>query len=697
MPGDAHQNQQPNLATPVQYLKGVGPQRAELLEKLNLASAKDLLFLFPRDYYDASHICRIDQLEEDKPVSVCGTVEDLEVRNTGPGRSLLGVLIRQDGSYLRALWFNQPYMRERFVRGARVLLSGSPRFHGGRWEMTHPRVQPLDEDAESPSGRVLPIYPLTDGLRQHQMRRIVQSVVESHAALVDEVFSADQLAQYKLLPIQSALRAIHCPRDSADVQQARRRFIFQELLLLQLALAVRRIQLADHGGAPQVSVSAKVDARIRRLFPFRMTDDQDRAVGEIVADLRRSCPMNRLLQGDVGSGKTAVAEYAMLASVAAGHQAVLMAPTEVLARQHMQTLTRDLAHSRVRIELLTGSLSPSQRRATLARLAAGEADLIVGTHALLADDVFLPKLALVIIDEQQKFGVGQRAALRRSGTNPHYLVMTATPIPRTVAMTAFGDLDVSALRSGPAGRQTVHTYLGLESERERWWDFFRNKLREGRQGYVVSPFVESTGRDDVASVQQTFEALANGELADFRLDLIHGKLTAAEKEVAMDKFQQGETQVLLATSVVEVGVDVANATVMTIEGGERFGLAQLHQLRGRISRGRHPGYLCVFAGTPSDSATQRLEAFCACSDGFELAEIDFQLRGPGSLFSLQQHGLPPLYIADLTRDQEVLLEARAAARSLVDEGAFMIDDEHARLRERVIRRYGRVLELIDAG
>jgi ATP-dependent DNA helicase RecG len=275
--------------------------------------------------------------------------------------------------------------------------------------------------------------------------------------------------------------------------------------------------------------------------------------------------------------------------------------------------------------------------------------------------------------------------------------MTATPIPRTVAMTAFGDLDVSVLRAGPASRQTVHTYLGLESERERWWEFFRKKLREGRQGYVVSPFVQSSDRDDVASVQQMFEALANGELADFRLDLIHGKMTAAEKEVAMDNFQQGETQVLLATSVVEVGVDVANATVMTIEGGERFGLAQLHQLRGRISRGRHPGYLCVFPGTPSDAARQRLEAFCACSDGFELAEMDFQLRGPGSLFSLQQHGLPSFYIADLARDQEILLEARTAARSIVDEGAFMTGGKYTRLKERVIRRYGRVLDLIDAG
>jgi ATP-dependent DNA helicase RecG len=697
MPHDADQDRVQALATPIQFLKGVGPQRAELLVKLGLHSAKDLLFLFPRDYYDASRVCGIDQLQEEQPVSVCGVVDEIDVRNTGPGRSMLGVLIRQEDQYLRALWFNQPYMRDRFVLGARVLLSGTPRFNGGRWEMTHPRLEVLDERADPPAGKILPIYPLTEGLRQHQLRRIVQTTVQSHARFVDEVFSLEQRTRYDLCPIHEALQAIHCPPDRAAVDRARRRFIFQELLVLQLALTLRRRQLADLGGAPQLPISAKVDARIRRLFPFQMTADQNRAIAEIATDLAGSRPMNRLLQGDVGSGKTAVAQYAMLVTVAGGYQAVLMAPTEVLARQHHQTLLRDLAGSRVRIELLTGSLGAAQRRAVLDRLAAGQADLVVGTHALLADEVVLPKLGLVVIDEQQKFGVGQRAALRQAGLNPHYLVMTATPIPRTISMTAFGDLDVSILRTPPAGRAAVHTYLGADSERGRWWDFFRGKLREGRQGYVVSPFVESGDPDEIASVQQMFESLSNGELADFRLDLIHGKLGAAEKEAAMRDFQAGKTQVLLATSVVEVGVDVPNATVMTIEGGERFGLAQLHQLRGRISRGRHPGYLCVFASSPSDLARQRLEAFCGSSDGFELAEMDFQLRGPGSLFSLQQHGLPSFYIADLVRDQEILAEARSAAGELVERDSFATSRACGPLREMVLRRYGRVLDLVDAG
>jgi ATP-dependent DNA helicase RecG len=697
MTEDADRDAAAMLATPVQFLKGVGPQRAELLRRLNLKAAKDLLFFFPRDYYDASRVCAISQLQENEPVSVCGVVEEVEVRNTGPGRSLLGVLIRQDHDYLRALWFNQPYMRERFARGSRVLLAGTPRFSGGRWEMAHPRVEPLGEDEDPPAGKVLPVYGLTEGIRQTDMRRVVGKAVETYGHLVDEVFPETFLARYDLLPIGDALHEIHAPKDRAGIERARRRFVFQELLVLQLALALRRQQLALHGHAPSLPATTKIDARIRRLFRFDLTPDQNRAIGEIAADLARTQPMNRLLQGDVGSGKTVVAEYAMLVAVAHGRQAVLMAPTEVLARQHYQTLTRDLQRSRVRIELLTGSCTAAQRREILGRIASGDAALIVGTHALLREEIALAKLGLVVIDEQHKFGVAQRAALRRAGVDPHYLVMTATPIPRTVSMTAFGDLDASVLREGPPGRALVHTYLGIEAERERWWDFFRRKLCEGRQGYVVSPFVQSTEREDNANVQQAFEALSNGQLADFRLDLIHGRMNAAEKEAAMRDFQSGKTQVLVATSVVEVGVDVPNATLMTVEGGERFGLAQLHQLRGRISRGPHAGYLCVFADTQTESSRQRLEAFCQCNDGFELAELDLRLRGPGCLFSLQQHGLPPFYIADLVRDGQVLLEAREAARQLVSDGTLLGSEACRKLRAMVTRRYGKTLDLLDVG
>ena len=685
------------LTTPIQFVKGVGPQLAPLLERLELRTASDLLFCFPRDYHDASRLLAIPDLQEDEPASVCGVVEEIDMQNTGTGKTLLGVLIRQDRWYLRALWFNQPYMRERFRRGHRVLLSGTPRFNGGRWEMVHPRVELLEGDRQPTSGSILPLYPLTEGLKQSHLRRVIGLAVDSYASCLEEVFPAAYLDAHGLLPIQAAVQQIHVPRDTASLAQARRRFIYQELLVLQLALALRKQQRGTRSQTPPLPINAKIDARIRRLFPFELTPAQQQALQEITADMARPTPMNRLLQGDVGSGKTVVAEYSMLLAVAHGFQAAMMAPTEILARQHAATLQRDLRESRVRIRLLTGSLSAAQRRQALAQIAAGEADLIVGTHALLQENIDLAKLALVVIDEQHKFGVNQRAALRRVGADPHYLVMTATPIPRTISMTLFGDLDVSLLREGPPGRAVVHTYLGTESQRGRWWEFFRKKLREGRQGYVIAPHVEASEDESVASVRQTFATLTSGELADFRLALMHGRLSADEKESVMGDFHRGQTQVLVATSVVEVGIDVPNATLMTIEDGERFGLAQLHQMRGRVSRGVHPGFVCVFAELKTEQARQRLEAFSRSNDGFELAETDFRLRGPGSLFSFQQHGLAPFRIADLVRDADVLAEARRDAQALVFDGALLAQPEFARLRQMVNRRYGQALELADAG
>ncbi len=696
MSENARQDALQRLATPIQFVKGVGPHLAPLLERLELRTASDLLFCFPRDYHDASRLLAIPELREDEPASVCGVVEEIDVQNTGTGKSLLGVLIRQDRWHLRALWFNQPYMRERFRRGGRVLLSGTPRFNGGRWEMVHPRVEPLEGDREPTGGSILALYPLTEGLKQSHLRRAIRAAVDGYAGLLEEVFPAAYLDAHGLLPIHAAVTEIHAPRDTSNLERARRRFIYQELLILQLALALRKQQRSVRSQTPPLPVNAKIDARIRRLFPFELTPAQQQALQEITADLARPTPMNRLLQGDVGSGKTVVAEYAMLLAVAHGFQAALMAPTEILARQHAATLQRDLRESRVRIRLLTGSLSAAQRRQTLEQIAAGDADLIVGTHALLQESIDLAKLALVVIDEQHKFGVNQRAALRRVGADPHYLVMTATPIPRTISMTLFGDLDVSLLREGPPGRAAVHTYLGLESERVRWWEFFRKKLREGRQGYVIAPHVESSEDESVTGVRQTFEALAQGELADFRLALLHGRLGADEKEAVMGDFQRGKTQVLVATSIVEVGIDVPNATLMTIEDGERFGLAQLHQMRGRVSRGMHPGFVCVFAEGKTEQSRQRLEAFSKLNDGFELAETDFRLRGPGSLFSFQQHGLAPFRIADLVRDGDVLAEARHDAQTLVF-GGLLAQPEFVRLRQMVNRRYGQALELADAG
>jgi len=696
------------LATPVQFLKGAGPQRAELLERIGLHTAADVLFFFPRSYQDLTDRREINQLEEGKLQSVLGTVEEIYLRATSAGGSILGVLVRCDTGHIRAIWFNQPIMRERFSFGQRVMLSGKPKYEGLVWQMAHPLVETLDKDEEAPAGELLPVYPLTEGLRQWDIRKIVRGAMESCVDLLDEVFPAEYLQAHDLWPLRRALPEVHFPADHESLAGARRRLIYQELFILQLALAAKRCQQRDQSRAPLLEATAQIDARIRRLFPFDLTAGQRQAIAEIAADMGRSVPMNRLLQGDVGSGKTVVAVYAMLAAVACGYQAVLMAPTEVLARQHALTLDRLLVASKVRHEQLTGGLTAKKRSGVLARIAAGEVDVVVGTQAIIQEDVRFAKLGLVVIDEQHKFGVRQRAVLKQAGPDPHYLVMTATPIPRTVTMTLFGDLDVSTLRDGPPGRQKVHTYLTEEAKRAKWWDFFREKLREGRQGFVVTPLVEEVQRSEVeeaeesdaaavASLNETYESLANGELEAFRLGLIHGRMSSDEKDTVMDEFRSGEIQVLVCTSVVEVGVDVPNATLMTIESGQRFGLAQLHQLRGRVSRGAFGGFCCVFADPATDEARERLKAFVGTTDGFELAETDFKLRGPGELFGTKQHGLPPFRIADLSRDTTVLEEARRDAQTLVTADPGLTQPQHARLRRQMLTRYGQALELGDVG
>jgi ATP-dependent DNA helicase RecG len=763
------------LATPVQFVKGVGPDRAPLLQKLGLYRASDLLFHFPRAYQDLSELRRIDQLVEDYPVSVCGEVVEVEMKNTGVGRTLLGVLFRQGNDFARAIWFNMPYLRKNFSPGQRILVAGPPKLRGLRWEFTHPRVEMLGDKESPPAGQVLPIYSLTDGINQAAMRRLIQDTVAQYGPLVEESLPCDFLDEHDLWPITAALTQIHEPANQASLEQARRRFIYQELLVLQLALALRRQRIIAAGHATAMPTNATLDARILKLFQVEPTADQRQAMAEVASDLGRSTPMNRLLQGDVGTGKTLVAMYAMLLAVAHHRQAALMAPTEVLARQHARTLEKSLEGSRVRIGVLAGSLGLGARRRLLEKISAGEIDLIIGTHAvvhaILRAQTQFSRLGLVVIDEQHKFGVRQRAALKQAGIDPHYLVMTATPIPRTVSMTLFGDLDVSVLRKPPPGRQPVHSYLAGEDRYERWWDFFRKKLREGRQGYVIAPLVEEQDQDaaeadqafpdeasaadrglqlvngsnqdylaasgagetgyvervltsdeslldpqaaellmeedtdeqavpakpPIASVASMYEELVHGPLADFRLELLHGRMTSEEKEAVMERFRQGDVQVLVATSVIEVGVDVPNASVMTIQSGERFGLAQLHQLRGRIGRGKYPGYLCVFAQPKSDESQARLDAFVSTTDGFELAELDFQLRGPGDLFGTRQHGLPPLRIADLQRDGAILLAARDAAQKLIANRALWDSESCARLRRQVVQRYGESLDLGDVG
>jgi ATP-dependent DNA helicase RecG len=690
------------LRQSVQCLKGVTPARLEQLGRLGLHTVRDLLFHFPRSYEDLTDLRPITGLAEGVVQTVQGEVVEIDGKQLADGRTIVSVVLSDDGKHcLEGTWFNQPFAARRFRYGQRLAFSGKPRWYRDHWQMNSPRVQVVDgtgpEAAAGPSLSVVPVYPLTEDLRIEQLRPLLRQAVNRGAGLLVEVLPAGLRERHGLPDARQALRDVHFPATLAAAQVARRRFVYEEFLILQLALALRRRELRDRQRAPVLPVTPQIDARIRRLFPFRLTADQDRAVADVCRDLASDRPMQRLLQADVGAGKTAVAVYALLGAVANKHQAILMAPTEVLARQHSQTLERYLAHSRVRRLLLTGGLTAKQRRQALADVRDGLVDLVVGTQALVQEEVQFARLGLVVIDEQHKFGVNQRARLRRLGVDPHYLVMTATPIPRTLALTVFGDLDVTTMRELPPGRQPVSTRWVHAGQRDRLFARLREELRRGRQAYVVCPLVEESETLDLKAAAQTHAELQAGPLAGFRVGLLHGRLDEAEKAAVMEQFRGRRLDVLVCTSVVEVGVDVPNATLLVIEHAERFGLSQLHQLRGRVSRGAAAGQCYLFADPATEEAKERLRAFVRTRDGFALAEQDARLRGGGQLFGTRQHGLGELRFGDVLADAELLQVARKDAFALVAADAGLRQPEHALLRLAVLDRYGRTLELAEIG
>jgi ATP-dependent DNA helicase RecG len=708
---------EPSLSTRLERLPGVGTARAEKLAKLGLVTVRDALMHFPRDYKDFSGAHAVGDFVEGEHASVAGTVDDVATRTTFAGRGMLTVVIDTPGGRVRGVWFNMPFMAKRFARGMRVVLAGQPRRGRGGWEFAHPEVRWLSGEEAAHASEWLAIYPLAEGVQQSQVRIAVQAALEHAAGICPEAFPEGMLAEKELLPIEAALQEIHCPSSEAALAAARRRLVYQELFMLQLALRMHRGRQQRAHAAPLIAVDARLDARIRARFPFEFTAAQRRVCDEIAADLASPEPMNRLLQGDVGSGKTAVAVYAMLAAVATPvkaavavdesasacdpparperYQAAIMAPTELLARQHFASLERLLAGSGVEVQLLVGGQTARQRAKILERIASGESDIVVGTQALVFGSATFRHLGLVVIDEQHRFGVLQRAVLQQGVAEPHTLVMTATPIPRTIAHAVYGDLEVSTLDEQPPGRQPVATYRVTPAELDRWWEFVRGKLAAGRQGYVVVPAVEESKRD-LATISSAFEELANGPLEAFRLGLVHGRLKPAAKAGIMEDFRAGRLDVLVATSVIEVGIDVPAATLMTILDAESFGLAQLHQLRGRVARGPTRG-ICGAVTRSGDEPHPRVDAFVATCDGFALAEQDLLLRGPGDLVGTRQSGAPPLYLADLLRDSAVVAEARRDALAVFEQDPELSDPKYDRLRKLVLDRWGGMLGLGQVG
>jgi ATP-dependent DNA helicase RecG len=685
------------LQKSVRFVKGVGPSRAEKLSRLGVHTVGDLLFHFPRAYQDLGDIRPIAQLTANTIQTAKGEVVGIEGKRLADGRSIVSIVLAEGKSCLEGVWFNQPYLSSRFRHGQHVAFSGKPRWYRDHWQMSNPQVHVSDEAVVAKQPGIVPIYPLTENVKGEHLSAVIRQALEQFVHEVPEILPEDIRRERELPEKRQALRAIHAPADLDKAEAARRRFVYEDLLLLQIALAIRRRELRDRMQAPILMVTKTIDRRIRDLFPFQLTADQDRAVNDICQDLAAPRPMQRLLQADVGAGKTAVAVYALLVTVANKHQAILMAPTEVLARQHWDTLDAYLANSRVRRILLTGGLSRSQRHQALVDIRSGQMDLVIGTQALLERDLRLPKLGLVIVDEQHKFGVNQRARIRRLGLDPHYLVMTATPIPRTIALTLFGDLDTSLIRELPPGRQPVNTRWVREGERERVYEEIRRGLTGGRQCYVVCPLVKESASRDLKTAEATNDVLRHGAFQDFQVGLLHGAMTEADKERIMRQFRTGKIQVLVSTLIIEVGVDVPKATLMIVEHGERFGISQLHQLRGRVSRGPWPGYCYIFGEPSGEEARQRLRIVTRVTDGFALAEHDFRLRGTGELFGTRQHGLGELAGGDWTRDSDLLRLARRDAISLVAKDAGLRSQENEKLRQAVITRFGASLDLPTIG
>jgi ATP-dependent DNA helicase RecG len=689
----------PGLATPLQFLKGVGPRRAEQLGKKGLQTVEDALFFLPLRHEDRTRLTPLRALQPGQVATCSGTIVGVSPPPPGRARTPFSVLLRDASGYATASWFNAGYLARVFERGQRLVLHGKVARYKGAPVLQQPDWEIVDtgEDDRLHTGRLVPVYSTTEGLPQRALRSLMWRVVDAFAREVPEVLPAAVLARRQLVGLAQALGDAHFPETDAGLAAARRRLAFDDFLLLQLGLAILRSRTTRARG---IAMSPRGDLvrRLRAVLPYALTAAQERVWEEIRRDMAAPHPMHRLLQGDVGSGKTIVAALAVLTAVEAGYQAAVMAPTEILAEQHFMTFRQLLEPLGVAVTLLTSSVKGRESAARRAALAAGEIPVAVGTHALVQEGVAFRRLGLAVVDEQHRFGVEQRARLREKGERPDLLVMTATPIPRTLALTLYGDLDVSVLDELPPGRRPVITVTRTEGKRREIYKFLRDQVAEGRQVYVVYPLVEESEALDLKAATDMAKRLAEDVFPDLTVGLLHGRLGFPEKDAIMRRFTAGEIQVLASTTVIEVGIDVPNASVMLVEHAERFGLSQLHQLRGRVGRGPWKSYcILLTSGRLTEEAQRRIGAMTATNDGFKIAEVDLELRGPGEFFGTRQSGLPEFRTADLLRDAAILEEARVEAQRIVAADPELGDPAHRALRALLLARWRGKLALASAG
>jgi ATP-dependent DNA helicase RecG len=687
----------PGLDTPVQYLNGIGPKRAALLAKVGVETIGQLLFFVPRRYLDRSQMMAIRDLRPGDEATVLAKVVTAGARRLKSYKQVVSCLVRDESGMIEALWFNRPDLVDRFHSNQEILLSGQVTRYRGM-QLVNPMFELADDQAEfSFANAIIPVYPLTEGLSLWTIRRAMTTAMEKCLASVPESLTPGIVEHYHFPGIRDALQAIHFPKDIESALRARERLIYDELLYFQLLLALRHREYVSARKGTNLAETGALTGPFMEKLHFRLTKAQVRVLDEIRQDMASERCMNRLLQGDVGSGKTVVALYAMLVACENSAQAAMMAPTEILAEQHYQGWHERLASIGVKTALLTGSTRAAERREIIAGLESGAVQMVFGTHALIEEEVKFNRLGLVVVDEQHRFGVRQRAALLNKGLNPDFLVMTATPIPRTLAMTLYGDLDSSVLDEKPPGRRPVVTKLMSGLERDSAYLATARHMDAGEQAFVVCPLIEESEKLDLASAVKTYEQ-TKAALPKHRVGLVHGRMKSDERNELMEKFRKKEIDLLVATSVIEVGVDVPDATVMIIEHPERFGLAQLHQLRGRIGRGSRQSFCILLAPRAAlGDALERLEFFVRTSDGFELAEKDMELRGPGELLGTRQHGLPDLRIAELGRDRKILRQARKDAFRLVALDPELKQPQNVCIKRTLLTRYEGRSELLRVG
>jgi len=693
------------LKKSVQYVKGVGPRRAEQLAKLGIQTVEDLLYHVPFRYQDRREIKSVVDLELGDITSTCGEITKISRRFLARRRRwVLEAAVKDDTGVLYLLWYHQHnYFLQRYRPGTRVLLHGKVEkgLRGGKW-MIHPDIE-LEDQSQDATTRILPVYNKTGEMTATTMQRIVQGAVRLHVDQVSNGVPSSICQKLKLMPLNHALRELHIPSEDAEIaalnsaaSAAHRAVVFDELFYLQLGIALRRRKVVREEGLS--IVPGPLVSRLYKILPFRLTGAQNRVMDAIFRDMSASTPMNRLVQGDVGSGKTIVAFFSALAALDSGYQAAFMAPTELLAEQHFRTLSPLASQLGISIVLLTGDIRPKRKQEIYGSLERGEVEIAVGTHALIQESVSFRRLGLVIVDEQHRFGVMQRAALKMRGANPDFLLLTATPIPRSLALTIYGDLEVSAIDERPPGRKPIRTRLFHEEDRTEAYELVKEQIKKGHQAYVVYPLVEDSEKSDLKAATTMAKELAETFFSDCTVGLIHGRMKNQEKESVMQRFKDGECQLLVSTTVIEVGIDVPNATVILIEHAERFGLAQLHQLRGRVGRGSAASFCFLLAQySPTEESRYRLRIMTETEDGFRIAEADLAVRGPGEFLGTRQSGMPDFRVANIVRDSRILAEARDEAQAWLAGDPTLSSPESRYLAAILDDRWAGRLELARVG